>query len=154
MSRGLGDVYKRQIVNSEGKYLDANAEWVDDADNAAQWTWIDNNSSWIPSHKGYYLKSGDAWLYYSNGQWSAETANSKCSYFDGLTNGELVSKDGYVLGRPLRLEKTPSTSAPSPLPAATSERRMFRLMEHGITSSSMTTCLLIRSRRIRSPLST
>ena len=51
------------IVNSEGKYLDANAEWVDDADNAAQWTWIDNNSSWIPSHKGYYLKSGDAWLY-------------------------------------------------------------------------------------------
>lgn len=105
MSMTVGTAY--YIVNSEGKYLDANAEWVDDADNAAQWTWIDNNSSWIPSHKGYYLKSGDAWLYYSNGQWSAETANSKCSYFDGLTNGELVSKDGYVLGTPIAVGKDP-----------------------------------------------
>lgn len=104
-SMTVGTAY--YIVNSEGKYLDANAEWVDDADNAAQWTWIDNNSSWIPSHKGYYLKSGDAWLYYSNGQWSAETANSKCSYFDGLTNGELVSKDGYVLGTPIAVGKDP-----------------------------------------------
>lgn len=104
-SMTVGTAY--YIVNSEGKYLDANAEWVDDADNAAQWTWIDNTGSWIPSHRGYYLKSGDAWLYCSNGQWSAETSNSKCSYFNGPTDGKLVSKDGDVLGTPITVGKEP-----------------------------------------------
>lgn len=94
------------IVNSEGKYLDANAKWVDNAENAAQWTWISHN-------KGFYLdlssKGNEKWLYYSNGQWTTQSGwwNSNCSYFTGLTDGKLVSKDGDVLGTPIKVGQKP-----------------------------------------------
>lgn len=98
------------IVNSEGKYLDANAEWVDDADNAAQWSWIYYNSLF---NKAYYLdlnpKGSETWLYCDNGHWTIQSGplNSKCSYFNGLTDGKLVSKDGDVLGTPITVGQTP-----------------------------------------------
>ena len=94
------------IVNSEGKYLDANAKWVDNAENAAQWTWISHN-------KGFYLdlssKGNEKWLYYSNGQWTTQRGwwNSNCSYFTGLTDGKLVSNDGDVLGTPITVGSEP-----------------------------------------------
>lgn len=94
------------IVNSEGKYLDANAKWVDNAENAAQWTWISHN-------KGFYLdlssKGNEKWLYYSNGQWTTQSGwwNSNCSYFTGLTDGKLVSNDGDVLGTPITVGSEP-----------------------------------------------
>lgn len=96
------------IVNSEGKYLDANAEWVDDADNAAQWSWIYYNGLF---NKAYYLdlnpKGNGTWLYCDNGHWTTETGGLSCSYFDGLTDGKLVSKDGDVLGTPITVGKEP-----------------------------------------------
>ena len=96
------------IVNSEGKYLDANAEWVDDADNAAQWSWIYYNGLF---NKAYYLdlnpKGKGTWLYCDNGHWTTETGGLSCSYFDGLTDGKLVSKDGDVLGTPITVGKEP-----------------------------------------------
>lgn len=98
------------IVNSEGKYLDANAEWVDDADNAAQWSWIYYNSLF---NKAYYLdlnpKGNGTWLYCDNGHWTIQSGplNSKCSYFNGLTGDKLVSKDGDVLGTPITVGKEP-----------------------------------------------
>lgn len=98
------------IVNSEGKYLDANAEWVDDADNAAQWSWIYYNSLF---NKAYYLdlnpKGSETWLYCDDGHWTIQSGrlNTKCSYFDGLTDGKLVSKDGDVLGTPITVGKDP-----------------------------------------------
>lgn len=104
MSMTVGMAY--YIVNSEGKYLDANAEWVDDADNAAQWTWISYR-------KGFYLdlnpKGSETWLYCDNGHWTIQSGplNSKCSYFNGLTDGKLVSKDGDVLGTPITVGKEP-----------------------------------------------
>ena len=104
MSMTVGTAY--YIVNSEGKYLDANAEWVDDADNAAQWTWISYR-------KGFYLdlnpKGSETWLYCDNGHWTIQSGplNSKCSYFNGLTDGKLVSKDGDVLGTPITVGKEP-----------------------------------------------
>ena len=93
------------IVNSEGKYLDANAEWVDDADNAAQWTWISHR-------KGFYLdlnpKGNETWLYCDNGHWTTQSGwISSCSYFSGLTDGKLVSKDGDVLGTPITVGNEP-----------------------------------------------
>lgn len=104
MSMTVGTAY--YIVNSEGKYLDANAEWVDDADNAAQWTWISYR-------KGFYLdlnpKGSETWLYCDNGHWTIQSGplNSKCSYFNGLTDGKLVSKDGDVLGTPITVGQPP-----------------------------------------------
>lgn len=98
------------IVNSEGKYLDANAEWVDDADNAAQWSWIYYNSLF---NKAYYLdlnpKGSETWLYCDDGHWTIQSGrlNTKCSYFDGLTGDKLVSKDGDVLGTPITVGKDP-----------------------------------------------
>lgn len=98
------------IVNSEGKYLDANAEWVDDADNAAQWAWVYNSSIF---HRAYYLdlnpKGSETWLYCDDGHWTIQSGrlNTKCSYFDGLTDGKLVSKDGDVLGTPITVGKDP-----------------------------------------------
>ena len=98
------------IVNSEGKYLDANAEWVDDADNAAQWAWVYNSNIF---HRAYYLdlnpKGSETWLYCDNGHWTIQSGplNSKCSYFNGLTDGKLVSKDGDVLGTPITVGKEP-----------------------------------------------
>ena len=98
------------IVNSEGKYLDANAEWVDDADNAAQWAWVYNSNIF---HRAYYLdlnpKGSETWLYCDNGHWTIQSGrlNTKCSYFDGLTDGKLVSKDGDVLGTPITVGKEP-----------------------------------------------
>lgn len=98
------------IVNSEGKYLDANAEWVDDADNAAQWSWIYYNSFF---NKAYYLdlnpKGSETWLYCDDGHWTIQSGrlNTKCSYFDGLTGDKLVSKDGDVLGTPITVGKDP-----------------------------------------------
>ena len=90
------------IQNSDGKYLDANANWVDNADDAVQWKWT---RSW----GSYYLKSGDNYLYYSDGQWTIEsgTFNDRCSYFDGLTDGKLVSKDGHTLGTPIKIGQKP-----------------------------------------------
>lgn len=103
MSMTVGTAY--YIVNSEGKYLDANAEWVDDADNAAQWTWISHR-------KGFYLdlnpKGNETWLYCDNGHWTTKSGwTSSCSYFSGLTDGKLVSKDGDVLGTPITVGKEP-----------------------------------------------
>ena len=104
MSMTVGTAY--YIVNSDGKYLNANAEWVDDADNAAQWTWISYR-------KGFYLdlnpKGSETWLYCDNGHWTIQSGplNSKCSYFNGLTDGKLVSKDGDVLGTPITVGKEP-----------------------------------------------
>lgn len=96
------------IVNSEGKYLDVNAEWVDDADNAAQWSWIYYNGLF---NKAYYLdlnpKGKGTWLYCDNGHWTTETGGLSCSYFDGLTDGKLVSKDGDVLGTPITVGNEP-----------------------------------------------
>lgn len=98
------------IVNSEGKYLDANAEWVDDADNAAQWAWVYYNSFF---NKAYYLdlnpKGSETWLYCDDGHWTIQSGrlNTKCSYFDGLTGDKLVSKDGDVLGTPITVGKDP-----------------------------------------------
>lgn len=96
------------IVNSEGKYLDANAEWVDDADNAAQWAWV-YNSNLI--HRAYYLdlnpKGDETWLYCDNGLWTTKSRGISCSYFNGLTDGKLVSKDGDVLGTPITVGKEP-----------------------------------------------
>lgn len=108
MSMTVGTAY--YIVNSEGKYLDANAEWVDDADNAAQWSWIHYNSLF---NKAYYLdlnpKGSETWLYCDDGHWTIQSGrlNTKCSYFDGLTDGKLVSKDGDVLGTPITVGKDP-----------------------------------------------
>lgn len=103
MSMTVGTAY--YIVNSEGKYLDANAEWVDDADNAAQWTWISHR-------KGFYLdlnpKGNETWLYCDNGHWTTKSGwTSSCSYFSGLTDGKLVSKDGDVLGTPITVGQPP-----------------------------------------------
>lgn len=104
MSMTVGTAY--YIVNSEGKYLDANAEWVDNANDAAQWTWISYR-------KGFYLdlnpKGSETWLYCDNGHWTIQSGplNSKCSYFKGLTDGKLVSKDGDVLGTPITVGKDP-----------------------------------------------
>lgn len=96
------------IVNSEGKYLDANAEWVDDADNAAQWAWVYNSNIF---HRAYYLdlnpKGDETWLYCDNGLWTTKTSGFSCSYFNGLTDGKLVSKDGDVLGTPITVGKDP-----------------------------------------------
>lgn len=93
------------IVNSEGKYLDANAKWVDNAQKAAQWTWTSYSY-------GFYLSLKNAnketWLYCSNGQWTTKSGwTTSCSYFDGLTDGKLVSKNGDVLGTPITVGSEP-----------------------------------------------
>lgn len=93
------------IVNSEGKYLDANAKWVDNAQKAAQWTWTSYSY-------GFYLSlknaSKETWLYCSNGQWTTKSGwTTSCSYFDGLTDGKLVSKNGDVLGTPITVGSEP-----------------------------------------------
>lgn len=104
-SMTVGTAY--YIVNSEGKYLDADANWVADAQKAAQWTWISYS-------KGFYLdlnpKGSGTWLYYStwNNKWQTTTWGNSCAYFDGkLVGGKLVSKDGDVLGTPITVGKEP-----------------------------------------------
>lgn len=97
------------IVNSEGKYLDANAEWVDNAGDAAQWTWVYYNIA-----KAYYLdlnpKGSETWLYCDNGHWTTKSGFwnlSNRSYFDGLKDGKLVSNKGDVLGTPIKVGNNP-----------------------------------------------
>ena len=104
-SMTVGTAY--YIVNSEGKYLDADANWVADAQKAAQWTWISYS-------KGFYLdlnpKGSGTWLYYSTwkNKWQTATWGNSCAYFDGkLVGGKLVSKDGDVLGTPITVGKEP-----------------------------------------------
>lgn len=85
------------IKNNEGKYLNKSAKWVDNADDAAQWQWINYGS------KGYYLKLDSThWLYYNGSGWSVEWWPSNCTYFNNsLTDGALVSKNGQYLGIPV-----------------------------------------------------
>ena len=97
------------IVNSEGKYLDANAEWVDNAGDAAQWTWVYYNIA-----KAYYLdlnpKGSETWLYCDNVHWTTKSGFwnlSNRSYFDGLKDGKLVSNKGDVLGTPIKVGNNP-----------------------------------------------
>lgn len=85
------------IKNNEGKYLNKDAKWVDNADEAAQWQWINYGSS------GYYLKLDSThWLYYNGSEWSVQWWYSNCTYFNNsLTDGALVSRDGQYLGIPV-----------------------------------------------------
>ena len=85
------------IKNNEGKYLNKDAKWVDNADEAAQWQWIYYGS------RGYYLKLDSThWLYYNGSEWSVQWWYSNCTYFNNsLTDGALVSRDGQYLGIPV-----------------------------------------------------
>lgn len=85
------------IKNNEGKYLNKNAKWVDNADEAAQWQWINYGS------RGYYLKLDNThWLHYNGSEWTVSRMPWNCTYFNNsLTDGALVSKDGQYLGIPV-----------------------------------------------------
>lgn len=73
------------IQSSDGKYLDKDANWVDDPASAAQWTCTDSGST------GYYfLKNGSSYLYYSNGSFTTTNYSWYASYFT-FNNGSFTT---------------------------------------------------------------
>lgn len=82
------------IQNSNGEYLDKNANWVADSASAAQWTW-----------DGDYLSCDGSYLRYSSSKWTTSRYYSATQlYFD---NGMFYRSrsgswwDGYTYSNPL-----------------------------------------------------
>lgn len=59
------------IQNSNGEYLDKDANWVADSASAAEWTW-----------DGYYLSCDGSYLYYSSSKWTTSTRRATQLYFN------------------------------------------------------------------------
>lgn len=87
------------IQNSNGEYLDKDANWVADSTSAAKWTW---DSSWDGSYS--YLSCDGSYLRYSSGKWTTSTSRATQLYFD---NGKFYGSrtgnywDGYTYSNPL-----------------------------------------------------
>ena len=87
------------IQNSNGEYLDKDANWVADSTSAAKWTW---DSSWDGSYS--YLSCDGSYLRYSSGKWTTSTSRATQLYFD---NGKFYGNrtgnywDGYTYSNPL-----------------------------------------------------
>ena len=83
------------IQNSNGEYLDKDANWVADSTSAAEWTW-DN----------YYLSCDGSYLRYSSGKWTTSTSRATRLYFNnGMFYGSRsLDWNGYtysnLLGQP------------------------------------------------------
>ena len=59
------------IQNSNGEYLDKDANWVADSTSAAEWTWDD-----------YYLSCDGSYLRYSSGKWTTTYYSATQLYFN------------------------------------------------------------------------
>lgn len=94
------------IQSSDGKYLDKDANWVDDPASAAQWTCTDSGST------GYYfLKNGSSYLYYSNGSFTTTNYSRYASYFT-FNNGSFTTYFYNVsLGSPVTITKSDPVNA-------------------------------------------
>lgn len=83
------------IQNSNGEYLDKDANWVADSTSAAQWTW-----------DGDYLSCDGSYLRYSSGKWTTTSRYYSATqlYFD---NGKFYGSrtwdywNGYTYSNPL-----------------------------------------------------
>lgn len=84
------------IQNSNGEYLDKDANWVADSTSAAEWTWDD-----------YYLSCDGSYLRYSSGKWTTTSRYYSATqlYFD---NGKFYGSrswdywnDSYTYSNPL-----------------------------------------------------
>lgn len=93
------------IQSSDGKYLDKDANWVDDPTSAAEWTCTEQYSGY------YYLKNGSSYLYYSNGSFT--TSSRYASYFT-FNNGSFTTSTYYgdvSLGSPVTITKSDPVNA-------------------------------------------
>lgn len=83
------------IQNSNGEYLDKDANWVADSTSAAEWTWDD-----------YYLSCDGSYLRYSSGKWTTSTSRRATRLY--FNNGMFYSSrswdywnDSYTYSNPL-----------------------------------------------------
>lgn len=99
------------IRNSDGKYLDANANWVSDYHNAVQWKWdfnqVLNNSL---SYDGKHIYMSDDWQWVTSTKWN-ESISIKFDSDAGVFTYTPLSdktKGTYTLGTPVNeLEESP-----------------------------------------------
>ncbi len=92
------------IRNSDGKYLDANANWVSDYHNAVQWKWdfnqVLNNSL---SYDGKHIYMSDDWQWVTSTKWN-ESISIKFDSDAGVFTYTPLSdktKGTYTLGTPV-----------------------------------------------------
>lgn len=94
------------IQNSDGRYLDDDANWVDDYKDAVQWTWKDGIT-------GDYLEYSRTYVNMSGGEWSVgKLPTSWVSLQYDSAAGVFKTTRGVVLGTPL-------TTATEPVAAST-----------------------------------
>lgn len=94
------------IQNSDGRYLDDDANWVDDYKDAVQWTWKDGIT-------GDYLEYSRTYVNMSGGEWSVgKLPTSWVSLQYDSAAGIFKTTRGVVLGTPL-------TTATEPVAAST-----------------------------------
>ena len=94
------------IQNSDGRYLDDDANWVDDYKDAVQWTWKDGIT-------GDYLEYRRTYVNMSGGEWSVgKLPTSWVSLQYDSAAGVFKTTRGVVLGTPL-------TTATEPVAAST-----------------------------------
>lgn len=92
------------IQNSNGEYLDKDANWVADSTSAAEWTCTDTGYTGY-----YYLKNGSSYLYYSNSSFT--TSSGYASYFT-FNNGSFTTYYYDVsLGSPVTITKSDPVNA-------------------------------------------
>lgn len=72
------------IQNSNGEYLDKDANWVADSTSAAEWTW-----------DGSYLSCDGSYLYYSSSKWTTSTRRATQLYFNNGMFYRSRSRDSW-----------------------------------------------------------
>lgn len=101
------------IKSSDGKYLDANAKWVDDIDKAVAWTL---KTSYY-GNADYYLQNGSSYLRYNSG-WTTTTLEYYAAgiYFNNgtfyRTRSWSYGSGGYTYSNPIGTPGTKKSGAP------------------------------------------
>lgn len=99
------------IRNSDGKYLDANANWVSDYNNAVQWKWTSNSVlNNTLSYDGKHIYMSDDWQWVTSTKWTESISIKFDSDAGVFTYTPLTdkTKGTYTLGAPVNeLEKSP-----------------------------------------------